>query len=123
MYEVVLTSAARRAFARLPPGPAGATLELLAGPLPDNPHRLGKPLRLELSGLHAARRGDYRVIYSIADDARVVTVRAVGHRRGIWGVAAARAPARGGRSGGRRDQGRRRRLAAGPPGAALTELA
>jgi mRNA interferase RelE/StbE len=30
------------------------------------------------------RSGDYRVIYTVDDRARVVTVAAVGHRRGIY---------------------------------------
>lgn len=83
-YQVVLTGPARRALGRMPPGPASAILELLAGPLAENPHRVGKPLQFELAGLHSARRGDYRVVYSIDDEGQVVTVRGVGHRRDIY---------------------------------------
>ena len=82
--EVVLTGPARRALDRMPPGPASAVLELLAGPLAENPHRVGKPLQFELAGLHSARRGDYRVVYSIDDERRRVIVRGVGHRRDIY---------------------------------------
>jgi mRNA-degrading endonuclease RelE of RelBE toxin-antitoxin system len=38
---------------------------------------VGKALRFELDGLHAARRGDFRVIYRITD---VVTIVAIEHR-------------------------------------------
>jgi mRNA interferase RelE/StbE len=38
---------------------------------------VGKPLRFELDGLHSARRGDYRVIYLIAES---VTITAIEHR-------------------------------------------
>jgi mRNA-degrading endonuclease RelE of RelBE toxin-antitoxin system len=40
-----------------------------------DPHRVGEPLRFELDGYWSARRGQYRVIYSIHDDQ--VLVRAV----------------------------------------------
>ncbi len=81
-HTVVLTPPARRALARLPVGPATAILELLTGPLAECPRRLGKPLHFELAGLYG-RRGEYRVVYSIDDDAAVVTVRDIGHRRSI----------------------------------------
>jgi mRNA-degrading endonuclease RelE of RelBE toxin-antitoxin system len=38
---------------------------------------VGKPLRFELEGLHSARRGDFRIIYRIAE---VVTIVAIEHR-------------------------------------------
>lgn len=45
-----------------------------------NPKRLGKPLRFELDGRWAARRGPYRVIYALDEKAHTVTVLAVAHR-------------------------------------------
>jgi mRNA interferase RelE/StbE len=50
----------------------------------DNPHRIGKPLKLGLGGLHSARRGDYRVIYRIDDQQRRVTGLAIEHRSDIY---------------------------------------
>lgn len=41
----------------------------------------GKPLRVELEGLHAARRGQYRVIYRMVDDVVVVEVVSIALRR------------------------------------------
>jgi mRNA-degrading endonuclease RelE of RelBE toxin-antitoxin system len=38
-------------------------VEFLYGSLAASPHRVGRPLKLGLEGLHGARRGDYRVIY------------------------------------------------------------
>jgi prevent-host-death family protein len=75
---------ARRALARLPEKVATAAVEFLYGSLAANPHRVGKPLRLGLSGLHSARRGDYRVIYRVNDDIRQVTVLAIEHRSDIY---------------------------------------
>lgn len=56
-------------------------MEFIYGPLAENPRRVGKALRFELEGLHSARRGDYRVIYSIAD---VVTITAIEHRADVY---------------------------------------
>jgi mRNA-degrading endonuclease RelE of RelBE toxin-antitoxin system len=39
-----------------------------------NPHRVGKPLRFELAGIWAARRGTYRVLYRVNDTTREVIV-------------------------------------------------
>ncbi|MDA8300241.1 MAG: type II toxin-antitoxin system RelE/ParE family toxin, partial [Actinomycetota bacterium] len=50
-----------------------------------NPRRVGKPLRLELTGRWAARRGAYRVIYSIDGLAHRVIVESVRHRRTAYG--------------------------------------
>jgi mRNA interferase RelE/StbE len=38
----------------------------------------------ELSGLYKLRVGDYRVIYEIVRDERVIIIQAVGHRRDIY---------------------------------------
>ncbi len=59
-------------------------MEFLYGSLASSPHRVGKPLKLGLEGLHSARRGDYRVIYRIDDQRRLVTVIAIEHRSGIY---------------------------------------
>ena len=56
----------------------------LYGSLAENPHRVGKQLKLGLEGLRSARRGDYRVIYRIDDHLRQVTVMAIEHRSDIY---------------------------------------
>ena len=74
-YTVVLSAAAKRAIERdLPEAIATAVVDFLFGPLAADPHRVGKPLRLDLEGLWSARRGQYRVIYSIHDDHVLVRV-------------------------------------------------
>lgn len=84
-FELVLTPPAIRAIqTRLPETAAGAVLEFLTGALIDNPHRVGKPLRGDLSGIHAARRGSYRVLYRINDQAREVIVVRIDHRRDVY---------------------------------------
>jgi mRNA-degrading endonuclease RelE of RelBE toxin-antitoxin system len=59
-------------------------VEFPYGSLAASPHRVGKPLKLSLEGLHSARRGDYRVIYRIDDQRHLVTVIAIEHRSDIY---------------------------------------
>lgn len=49
-----------------------------------NPRRAGKPLRGELEGLYSARRGDFRVIYEIIDNERVVLLHRAAHRADVY---------------------------------------
>ena len=84
MYEVRITPEGLRHLNQLPAKVRDAALVVLHGPLADNPHRLGKPLVGELAGLFSARRGDYRIIYSIDDTVQVVVVHCVQHRRSTY---------------------------------------
>jgi len=70
---------ARRQLHGLPERYAAAVVELLPA-IAANPKRLGKPLRFELEGRWAARRGPYRVIYMLDEKAHTVIVLAVAHR-------------------------------------------
>ncbi|PWJ54606.1 addiction module toxin, RelE/StbE family [Quadrisphaera granulorum] len=84
-YEVELSPSARRALTRdLPEAVAAAVLEFLRGPLAENPHRVGRPLRGSVEGLRSARRGDYRVIYEIQEHRVVVRVIRMQHRRDAY---------------------------------------
>ncbi len=84
-YEPVLTPPARRALTdRLPEAVAAAVIDFLTTALVEQPRRVGKPLREELTGLWSARRGTYRVLYRIHDvPAEVVVVR-IEHRRDAY---------------------------------------
>ncbi len=85
-YIVVLSPAAKRAIERdLPQPVAVAVVDFLYGPLATDPHRGGKPLRFELEGYWSARRGQYRVIYSIYDDQVLVKVVRISHRADAYG--------------------------------------
>ena len=84
-YEVVFTRSARRALERdLPEKVAAAAFEFIMGPLRQDPHRIGKPLREPLAPLFAARRGEYRVIYRIVDQRLVIEIVSVVHRRDAY---------------------------------------
>ena len=74
-YALRLSPAARRALeTTLPERVAAAVWGFVSGPLLDDPHRVGKPLRFELRGYHSARRGQYRVVYRIDEHDVIVDV-------------------------------------------------
>lgn len=84
-YELVVTPPAARAIrARLPEAVAAAVIEFLTGALIDAPYRVGKPLDGELAGIHSARRGTYRVLYRINDEAHEIVVLRIDHRRDVY---------------------------------------
>ena len=53
----------------------------MTGPLLANPQRVGRPLRAPLNGRWSARRGQYRIIYTIDIEGQIVTVLHISHRR------------------------------------------
>lgn len=82
-HAVTWTATATRALQRLPEKVATAAVEFIYGSLAENPHRVGKPLRFELEGLHSARRGDYRVVYEIDQTEATATIIAIQHRADV----------------------------------------
>jgi mRNA interferase RelE/StbE len=84
-YELVVAAPAARALAEvLPDAVAHAVIDLITGPLLEDPYRIGRELRRELEGVFAARRGTYRVLYRIDEVKREVTVIRIDHRRDVY---------------------------------------
>ena len=84
-YRVrVARTAARQLTDRLPEAAANACVEFLYGPLASDPHRVGAPLRKPFEGQWRARRGEYRVRYTIDDQNDIVTVLDISHRRDAY---------------------------------------
>jgi mRNA-degrading endonuclease RelE of RelBE toxin-antitoxin system len=84
-YRLSLATAARRALTEsapvgLPLGVVMAVSEFITGPLLERPRVVGKPLTRELAGYHSARRGAYRVVYRIDEQAHTVHVVRIDHR-------------------------------------------
>lgn len=80
-YAILLAPPARRALAEvLPPAVAAAVWELITGALADDPWRVGKPLHEPYEGLHAARRGTYRILYKIDESKHAIEIRSIRHR-------------------------------------------
>lgn len=72
--QVAWTPTAKRALRLLPKKVGTAVIEIVYGPLADNPHRVGKALRLDFQGLYSARRGDFRVIYRVGNSLTIVAI-------------------------------------------------
>lgn len=83
-YSIRWTATAQRDLRRLPEKIATAVVEFVYGSLADNPHKVGRALHLELAGHHAARRGDYRLVYRINPDERAVLIVQVNHRARVY---------------------------------------
>lgn len=83
-WRVEVTSPALKGFRRLPEKAAAAIVEFVTGPLADNPRRLSKPLTNELLGLRSARRGDYRVLFTLDVEDHVLYVHRIEHRSDVY---------------------------------------
>jgi len=83
-YEVELSPSARRDLDRLPPRVLSAVAKFLIGPLAENPHRVGHPLRGPFLGEWSARRGTYRIRYRIKEEAVIVLVVRIAHRADVY---------------------------------------
>jgi mRNA-degrading endonuclease RelE of RelBE toxin-antitoxin system len=82
--EIAWAASALRSHDRHPEKIAAACVEFAYGGLAENPQRVGRALRFDLDGEHSARRGDFRVIYVIDEQQRVVTVIAIDHRSDVY---------------------------------------
>ncbi len=83
-YRVRLTPQAQRDLNDIPEKVAPAILDAIFGFIADNPQRAGKPLGLHLSGLHSARRGQYRIVYRIVDDEHAINIERIGPHRDAY---------------------------------------
>ncbi|CAG7573093.1 mRNA-degrading endonuclease RelE of RelBE toxin-antitoxin system [Barrientosiimonas humi] len=83
-FTALLSAAAIRDLDQVPPRVTPAIIEFIYGPLVGNPHRVGKPLRDDFEGQWSARRGDYRILYVIDDQAQEVVVSRIGHRARVY---------------------------------------
>jgi mRNA-degrading endonuclease RelE of RelBE toxin-antitoxin system len=89
LYEVKVAPGAARALSIGPPrglplAAATAVYEFIAGPLRADPWRVSRPLRNELEGFRGARRGEYRVIFTVDEERRVVNVVRIDHRADVY---------------------------------------
>ena len=83
-YTPLLTATALRGLARVPPRIAEPLLSFIYGSLAENPQRRSHELRNELAGYRSARRGDYRVLIVLDDEARTMTVMDIGPRATVY---------------------------------------
>ena len=84
-YRVVFSARAKRQLSEvLPVSIAFAALEFIEGPLTRSPHRVGKALHEPLAGRYSARRGTFRIIYTIDDETVTVLILTVAHRADVY---------------------------------------
>ncbi|MBA2692042.1 MAG: type II toxin-antitoxin system RelE/ParE family toxin [Rubrobacter sp.] len=81
MYEIVFKQKGRRAVARLPESVHGRVMRAIDS-LAENPRPTGCR-RLRGRKDWRVRVGDYRIIYGIDDDRRIVEILSAAHRREI----------------------------------------
>lgn len=60
---------------------AFAVLGLIEGDLSQNPWIVSRELRSERAGQRAARVGEYRIIFKIDEQARLINILRIAHRR------------------------------------------
>ena len=82
MYKIELRRKAQRSLDRLPIGDFEAVLDAVKG-LANSPGPRGVE-KIRSAGLWRIRQGDYRIVYSIDDGPKTVTVLRIGHRREIY---------------------------------------
>lgn len=83
-YGIVPAARVRRDLQRLPESVAAACIEFVEGVVAVSPQRVGKPLLGPFRGCHSARRGSYRIIYRIDDDARTIEILHIAHRADVY---------------------------------------
>ncbi|MCP8998168.1 type II toxin-antitoxin system RelE/ParE family toxin [Pseudarthrobacter sp. RMG13] len=83
-YEVIFSPTARRDLQSVPPRILPAIIEFVCGDLSRNPQRVGKALERDLAGFLSARRGPYRVLYSIDEEHSSISILRVDHRAEVY---------------------------------------
>ena len=84
MYTVRILKSASRELARLDKGIALRVVDRIRW-LAENLEEIKpKALTGELSGLYKLREGDYRVIYEIIHQEKVIIIHSIGHRREVY---------------------------------------
>jgi mRNA interferase RelE/StbE len=85
MYEIVLSDEAQKVYASADQALAKKIARCFAQ-LEQTPrsHPNIKPLKGSLSGYYRYRIGDYRLIYSVDDEANQVLVVTIAHRREVY---------------------------------------
>lgn len=82
MYRIIVAPEAKKGLKTLAKIYSKGIVEAIEA-LKDNPH-LGKPLTRELTGRYSYKIGVYRIIYTIKEDDKVVSIINAGHRATIY---------------------------------------
>ncbi|MCJ7605792.1 MAG: type II toxin-antitoxin system RelE/ParE family toxin [Dehalococcoidales bacterium] len=82
MYRIELRRKAQRALEKLPGDDFSAIIADIRK-LAETPRPRGVE-KIKNAGLWRIRQGDYRIVYSIDDNEKLVTILRIGHRREIY---------------------------------------
>jgi len=82
MYKIELRRKAKSSLDKLPKDDFDAVLDAVKG-LANTPRPKGVE-KIKSAGLWRIRQGDYRIVYSIDDSQKTVTILRIGHRREIY---------------------------------------
>ncbi len=82
IYTVIIPKSVHKQLNKLPTFVSDSIVSRLTG-IQENPRPIGS-LKMRGSEAWRIRIGDYRIIYDIDDEAKVVVVRRIGHRREIY---------------------------------------
>jgi len=83
-YDVRFAASARRDLRHISPRIIPAIVEFAYGDLAREPRRVGKPLARELAGTFSARRGPYRLLYRVDDEAARIDILRIDHRVDVY---------------------------------------
>jgi mRNA interferase RelE/StbE len=82
MYQVELRRKAQRDLEKLPKKDFETAIKAIKG-LSANPRPKGVE-KIKIAGLWRIRQGDYRIVYNIDDNQKVIIILRIGHRREIY---------------------------------------
>lgn len=82
-YSIVITRSAEKELKAIPPGDLQRVVNRIRG-LAQQPRPSGCEKLSGESERYRIRQGDYRIVYSIDDAARLVEVVKIGHRREVY---------------------------------------
>ncbi len=82
MHKIEMRRKAQRVLDRLPKNDFNAVLEAVKD-LADTPRPKGVE-KIKSAGLWRVRQGDYRIVYDIDDEQKIIIVLRIGHRREIY---------------------------------------
>ena len=83
-YDIRFAASARRDLRHIPPRIVPAIVEFAYGDLARAPRRVGKPLQRDLAGTFSARRGPYRLLYRVDEEAERVYILRIDHRTDVY---------------------------------------
>lgn len=84
MYSITFKKSAEKEIYKLP-SPVAKRVSIAIDKLARNPRPVGsKKLEGQKENLWRIRIGDYRIIYSIEDEIKIVEIRKIGHRKDIY---------------------------------------